>query len=234
MTTTEIEAGAENLHGGERLSINFDQYKALLGRYKDVERVQDSSNRKDGEALAFDIEAHITDTDAGIIDYEWINDRFAKYTSKLSDFSTEEGNQFLDALHTSFNQLDAETKIIAEGILSDIRSGKLFVEEGKSFVDYLNERKAAQSNSYSESLHRAFGISVALIEEYLKLEVDQLNTARNTRITEEIDTDCAIEYFKFKNKDDKPLPPFIAKLKAKDIIEEFFSCGGYDLYEDEE
>ena len=234
MEDKNISNASVSFNGGDKLSIDFNQYKALLGRYKDADKSQSNPSRQGKNDVPFDIESHITDTDAGIIDYDWINDRFAKYTSRLSDFTSDEGSLFLEDLHTSFNQFDTETKIIAEGILSDIRSGKLFVEDGKSFVDYLNERKLAQTNSYSESLHKAFGISVELIEEYLKLDINDFDTVRRNKIGEQIDPNLAIEYFKFKNGDDKPMIAPIATMEAKQIVEEFFSRGGYDLYDIDE
>lgn len=158
---------------GEEYSIIplFDEmtYETLLQRYVEIPRTVDKKN----EDLAYEIDYYLTENRTGIINAEWINARFKKYSRA---FPNGENVAKLKAdLSQSFATLPIKSQKYANLVLHDIESGDILIDPNKDLVDYINEygQKARE-----ESIKRIvvnFGLDERLLRQLLKKNVNKNN-----------------------------------------------------------
>lgn len=222
----EKENGEKDL-----VTLNFDetQYLVLVQRYKEIHRADPESIRED---VPFYLEGYITEIDTGRIDSDYMNSRFEKYIKVLhnDEISKEFKEDALNDLHNTFATLNQEEQKYANIFLHDLQRGDVFLEEGKTFRDYITDYQFKAKN---DQIHQ-FAVMLGLDEETLRNMMDlkltestinefgRLDVLKATK-----DKDKVKAYF--QNKEGIEISKARANIKADKLIREFILKGGIDI-----
>ena len=222
----EKENGEKDL-----VTLNFDetQYLVLVQRYKEIHRADPESIRED---VPFYLEGYITEIDTGRIDSDYMNSRFEKYIKVLhnDEISKEFKEDALNDLHNTFATLNQEEQKYANIFLHDLQRGDVFLEEGKTFRDYITDYQFKAKN---DQIHQ-FAVMLGLDEETLRNMMDlkltestinefgRLDVLKATK-----DKDKVKAYF--QNKEGTEISKARANIKADKLIREFILKGGIDI-----
>lgn len=222
----EKENGEKDL-----VTLNFDetQYLVLVQRYKEIHRADPESIRED---VPFYLEGYITEIDTGRIDSDYMNSRFEKYIKVLhnDEISKEFKEGALNDLHNTFATLNQEEQKYANIFLHDLQRGDVFLEEGKTFRDYITDYQFKAKN---DQIHQ-FAVMLGLDEETLRNMMDlkltestinefgRLDVLKATK-----DKDKVKAYF--QNKEGTEISKARANIKADKLIREFILKGGIDI-----
>lgn len=222
----EKENGEKDL-----VTLDFDetQYLVLVQRYKEIHRADPESIRED---VPFYLEGYITEIDTGRIDSDYMNSRFEKYIKVLhnDEVSKEFKEGALNDLHNTFATLNQEEQKYANIFLHDLQRGDVFLEEDKTFRDYITDYQFKAKN---DQIHQ-FAVMLGLDEETLRNMMD-LKLTENTinefgrldvlKATK--DKDKVKAYF--QNKEGTEISKARANIKADKLIREFILKGGIDI-----
>ena len=133
-------------------------------------------------------------------------------------------------IHRSFATLSQEEQRFAEMIIYDLQNGNLFVDDEKSFRDYLNEYQIRIKN---DQIHK-FAVAVGYDEELLrKLVSAKPNEASLDEygqfepLKDSLNVEVASAYFEKKNG--KKLPKPIVIRDAENLVKKFILSGGFDI-----
>lgn len=222
----EKENGEKDL-----VTLDFDetQYLVLVQRYKEIHRADPESIRED---VPFYLEGYITEIDTGRIDSDYMNSRFEKYIKVLhnDEVSKEFKEGALNDLHNTFATLNQEEQKYANIFLHDLQRGDVFLEEGKTFRDYITDYQFKAKN---DQIHQ-FAVMLGLDEETLRNMMDlkltestinefgRLDVLKATK-----DKDKVKAYF--QNKEGTEISKARANIKADKLIREFILKGGIDI-----
>lgn len=222
----EKENGEKDL-----VTLDFDetQYLVLVQRYKEIHRADPESIRED---VPFYLEGYITEIDTGRIDSDYMNSRFEKYIKVLhnDEVSKEFNEGALNDLHNTFATLNQEEQKYANIFLHDLQRGDVFLEEGKTFRDYITDYQFKAKN---DQIHQ-FAVMLGLDEETLRNMMDlkltestinefgRLDVLKATK-----DKDKVKAYF--QNKEGIEISKARANIKADKLIREFILKGGIDI-----
>lgn len=222
----EKENGEKDL-----VTLDFDetQYLVLVQRYKEIHRADPESIRED---VPFYLEGYITEIDTGRIDSDYMNSRFEKYIKVLhnDEISKEFKEDALNDLHNTFATLNQEEQKYANIFLHDLQRGDVFLEEGKTFRDYITDYQFKAKN---DQIHQ-FAVMLGLDEETLRNMMDlkltestinefgRLDVLKATK-----DKDKVKAYF--QNKEGTEISKARANIKADKLIREFILKGGIDI-----
>ena len=222
----EKENGVKDL-----VTLDFDetQYLVLVQRYKEIHRADSESIRED---VPFYLEGYITEIDTGRIDSDYMNSRFEKYIKVLhnDEISKEFKEDALNDLHNTFATLNQEEQKYANIFLHDLQRGDVFLEEGKTFRDYITDYQFKAKN---DQIHR--------FAEVLGLDEEKLRTMMDLKLTESSiaefgrlevlkatkDKDKVKAYF--QKKEGVEISKARANIKADKLIREFILKGGIDI-----
>lgn len=184
----------ESDDGYKQVSCIIDEqtYLTLAIRYKELF----SGQRIDGkEEVPFEIAPYLTEINTDHIDAEYMNSRFKKYVRVLQD--EKETDAVLTELHRSFTCLTEEEQDYAMRILTDVRTGRLIVEEGKTFRDYITEYMVNFHKNGIRRFARNMGIDGDLLEKLMEshpTEKDLNNFGRFDQLKETLNISRAKPY----------------------------------------
>ena len=108
------------------IKVDLDEatYSKLLQRYKELE----NDGGIGGDDIPFDLKAHLTEIDTGLIDTAYMNSRFEKYIKALdAGIPPEELEAVKNDLHKSFALLSQEEQKYANIFLHDIEINTIIV-----------------------------------------------------------------------------------------------------------
>lgn len=181
--------------GGVSLEFGPEFVEMIKQRAKDLEG--GDSGAIDG--FPFDIDTDITEYDRIKIDSDYLNKKFQKYLVDLgqANISPEELEKSLDDLHKAFAFLSARQQKFAKIFIHDIQSGKISVESGKSFMDYVAEYEAKDKNDRINSLATSLGLDVELLKKMVDLNLNDhtINEyGRFDRLKDTVDREKAKQY----------------------------------------
>lgn len=90
------------------LAITEDDFNTLIARYKEL--YSGTGGSTGGGNVPYDIDIHLTETETGKIDYDYMNSRFEKYLKELNSGNIDEERlgKVLDELHKSYATLSQE------------------------------------------------------------------------------------------------------------------------------
>ena len=161
------------------------------------------------------------------IDSEYMDGKFKKYLKVIHD---DEENRVLNELHRTFATLSQEDQKIADLILSDIRLGKLVVDESKSFRDYIDEYRENKKNDQIHRFAQLFGFDEDKVRELILLRPTEANIDEYGKFQELMDTldeDKAQIYF--ESRDNKKYPKPMIRVKADNLARKFIILGGIEI-----
>lgn len=216
---------------GEKITVemhlNQNTYLALLQRYKEIAHTPSGT----GEEVPYDLTGYIIEIDTQKIDADYMNSRFVKYLKELLKGSSPEAvEKSLNELHKSFATLDQEEQKYANIFLHDVQSGNVFVEEGKTLRDYINEYQYRAKNDQIHQFSVLFELNEEKLRNMMGLKLTETNIDEFGRFTELIKTvnkAKAREYFE-KNEQVKLNPPKV-NIKMNKLLRSFILSGGFEL-----
>lgn len=216
----------------DEVKVDFDEttYLILVQRYKEIPSCDPGGI--EGDDIPYDLVGYITEIDTGRIDADYMNSRFEKYLKVLhSDEASEElKDQVLNELHKSFATLNQEEQKYANIFLHDVQRGDVFVENGKTFRDYITEYQYKAKNDQIHRFAVAIGIDEAKLRGMMDLKLTENNINEFGRLDElksTIDKSKAKAYF--ENKEGMKLSPPKVNIRVDKLVREFILKGGFKI-----
>ena len=228
-----LESGLD-FAGADAVAVFVDicerDFLVLAQRYKEL------SNRvpgaEDDSPVPYDLRGYLMEIDTTRIDHDYMNENFDKWRKQLelAGPDAEATDSALAALHKSFSSLSQEEQKHAMLFLHDVQSGDVFVEQGKTFRDYVTEYQRRAKDEQVVRASELFGVDAALLSELMESGTDEESIdefGRFERLMETLDCQKAREYF--APREDGAVSPFKAKIKANNLLRSFVIEGGFEL-----
>ena len=146
----------------------------------------------------FDLDGSLTEVDTGKIDYDYMNTRFTKFVTVLDNGDPDEIERVKNELHSTFASLTSEEQKFANIFLVDIESGKVHIEEGKLFKDYINEYMQREKDDIIHQVAVALGVDEEQLREFKKEHISEADIdkfGRFTALKASVDISVAKAYF---------------------------------------
>lgn len=235
MTRTIISAklqGFEWDNNDTSVELDLDEktYLILAKRYQELFVQGPGPGGPIQSGATFDIDSTCIEINTDRIDANYLNSQFKKYVKALQEDGKDAKltESIYQEIHKSYATLSQEEQKFAEMIIYDLQNGDLFVDDNKTFRDYLNEY---QIKSKNDQIHK-FAIALGYDEDILrKLVNDKPSEAildvelRDLR--KSLKVEVAKAYFEI-NKG-KKLPNPIVIRDAENLVKRFILSGGFDI-----
>lgn len=214
------------------VALTEETYQVLLQRYKELRTPDPVNPFNPWQEVPFDIDPYLTQIDTGRIDADYMNSHFVKWVKTIANQGSagKAAQDALDALHRSFALLNQEEQRCASLFISDVQSGEIVVEEGKTFRDYLNSYMHGEKERQIDQLVELFGIDRELIVPLMAGDVTESNIddfGRMSALEQTVDAAKAKAYF--EKKEGTTVSAFKARVKARGLIRQFVLEGGFDI-----
>ncbi len=186
----KLEYEFPHTSGWTKVRLAFDEqtYKILLQRYRELFTSKPGGGGDDDDV--YQLEAYITETGAGTIDAEYINEKFIKFVKNL--YTTGPGSELVKKaqrnLHNAFASLSQRDQRTAQRILHDIESGDLHLEKDKTIYDYILDYQKRECDQQVYTLAEATGLDYQKLKELMKKDVNGQNINEQGRFEELTDT----------------------------------------------
>ena len=196
---------------------------------KEIHRNDSESIKED---VPFYLEGYITEIDTGRIDSDYMNSRFEKYIKVLhnDEVSKEFKEGALNDLHNTFATLNQEEQKYANIFLHDLQRGDVFLEEGKTFRDYITDYQFKAKNDQIHRVSVHLGVDENKLRAIMSLKLVESNLnefGRYDELKQTIDKKKAKDYFE-KIEGIKIIPPKVIT-KADILLRDFILIGGFDI-----
>ena len=216
----------------ETVEVSFQEsdYDLLLQRYKELRKAPGEDG---GDSdITFAIDPYLTELNTGVIDDDYMNQRFEKWKKQLvqPDIDPETLEQTLADLHTSFAFLSQEEQKYADLFLHDVQSGDVHLQEGKTFRDYITEYQNKSKHEQVERIVHYLGCSEELLIDLMESHVTEKNIndyGRFDRLKDTVVKDEAKAYF--SAVEGKDIPMFRINSRAEKMLKDFILSGGKDI-----
>ncbi len=185
-----------------------------------------------GSGTSYDIDSTCIEIDTGKIDADYLDGKFKKYISTLQEYGKDAplAEKLYEEVHKSFAMLSQDEQKFAEMIIYDIQSGKLFVDSGKTFRDYLNEYQIRIKNDQIHNFATSLGYDETILRELVMARPNEANLnefGRFDKLRNTLNPSVASEYFEKKNGKKTPKPIVIRD--AENLVKKFILHGGFDI-----
>ncbi len=231
--TSEYSFHHDSDDSDSMMKVLFDEttYLILVMRYKEL------FNRGPGPGgvdVPYDIEPSLIEIDTGRIDTDYMNSKFKKYLKIISqDVSPDEVQKTLDELHKSFAVLSQVEQKYANIFLHDVESGRVKMESGKTFRDYIVLYEEKTRDEYIRRMVDRLGVYEEKLRAFMNLTVNENNINEFGRLDElkaTVDKEKAKAYF--ERKEHIKIPMHKVNMKVDKLIREFILVGGFNIDED--
>lgn len=184
-------------------ALGFDEriYRILTKRYQDL-----PSNGGGGggrKKPGFDMPTNLSTIEMDKIDAEYLEAQFKVVT--LKDISTQEDQlirqaKAIEEIKKNIGVLPARKQKYARQVLDDVKSGILIVEEGKTFLTYIQEYSDRAIKKMIKDFVGNFGIDAeAFYHLYINTIDGKVDTIKLEEIEKTADIYKAKEYFDIKS-----------------------------------
>ena len=157
-------------NSNEPLACDEQTYLKLVQRYKELSQRTDDGKTPE---YPFDIDTYITEIRTEDIDSSYMDFHFNKWL--LAREKGVEEDRALQELHQAYTSLSQEDQKYADVFISDIQSGSIDVEPGKSFRDYVTEYRQNAENQQLNQFCDRYGIDKKLLVQILSSRSSQLD-----------------------------------------------------------
>lgn len=151
------------------VELDEETYRVLLQRYRELFSDGDGEPTERHE-FDYPADTYITEMGTGTIDAEYVNSNFRKYLREL--FATGPGSELtvkaLQNLHKSFASMSQRDQRTAVVILSDIQSGVLRLEKGKTIQDYITLYQRNELNYQIDEFSQAIGVDGGMLKHIIE------------------------------------------------------------------
>ena len=189
-------------NGWTTVKMEFDEqtYKVLLARYRELFQKGTGGGGEDEDV--YQLEAYITETGAGTIDAEYINEKFIKFIKNL--YTTGPGSEQVKAaqreLHSAFASLSQRDQRTAQRILHDIESGDLHVVKDKTIYDYILDYQKRECDQQVFTLSEATGLQLNRLKNLVSKDTTAENINEHGRFDELMGTLDKVKAVDFMKK----------------------------------
>ncbi len=227
-TWEQLDYGAYGLD--TQITLPFDQriYAILAQRYDDLSH---GGSGVSGEDIPYDIDPYLTEVDTGRIDTDYMNSRFEKWLKAIDE--GEDAQRALEELHRSFAMLSQEDQRYAEMFLTDVQSGEVSVESGRTFREYIEEYRERTRSDRVSKFAAAFGLDVDLLREMLAQRVTEANInefGRLDALKASADKEQARAFF--EQQEGASVPAFRVSARLDQAIRSFVLNGEFEEFGD--
>lgn len=186
---------------GEALGFDERIYRILTKRYQNL-----PSNGGGGggrKKPGFDMPTNLSTIEMDKIDAEYLEAQFKVVT--LKDISTQEDQlirqaKAIEEIKKNIGVLPARKQKYARQVLDDVKSGILIVEEGKTFLTYIQEYSDRAIKKMIKDFVGNFGIDAeAFYHLYINTIDGKVDTIKLEEIEKTADIHKAKEYFDIKS-----------------------------------
>jgi len=213
------------------VEIVFDEhtFSTLLQRYKELSH----SGAKIDPDAPFDIVPDIVEIHTDPIDDSYMNMKFGKYLKYLQSDDPKDKEMVdaaLNELSRSYSSLSQEDQSFAKAFINDVQLGRVLIEKGKTFLDYISQYKATAKDNQIRKFADAVCINEAKLRILMKASVTENNINEYGRLD-----DLRNEFDRVKAKPfldkayGKPIAPKDEWIKARSLISDFVIKGGFDI-----
>lgn len=223
----------ENKETNEKATLEFDEfvYNILVARYRDIGK-SGGGGRKPGD-LGYDIDSNLSTVAADKIDVDYMQTNFDKYIKSIkSNVSAEELEKIENELHKSFGLLSKAEQKQASIILHEIQSGDLYIEEGKTLMEYISERLYDERDKQINDIIEALGVDEGKLRHLMSLK-PTLETINEYGRFEELKVTMDDEKVKnyYDNLTEKSNLLFMCTIKAYKLLRNFIVQDGFNIDE---
>lgn len=204
-----------------KLELDEQTYKILLQRYRELFT---STGGSGGEEDVYQLESYITETGAGTIDAEYINDKFIKFVKNL--YTTGPGSELVKTaereLHNAFASLSQRDQRTAQRILHDIESGDLCLSKDKTIYDYILDYQKRECDQQVYTLAEVTGLNTNKLKDLIGKDTTSENINEHGRFDELIktlDRGMSVDFLKKVTGQDVPKRFIITNMSS--IIRRF-------------
>lgn len=192
----------------ESVTVELDEntFGILMLRYKEL---FDHGSVTPPADTPFDLDGSLTEIDTGKIDYDYMNTRFVKYLVTLKNGNMEEIESVRTELHSTFASLTREEQKYAQLFLADLESGKVTIEEGKLFKDYISEYMQRAKEDLIHRISEALGVEESKLREFKHSKISETDIDKFGRLTalkSTVDISKAKAFFDSKDGTSYPIP----------------------------
>ena len=208
-------------NSNEPLACDEQTYLKLVLRYKELSQRTDSG---DTPEYPFDIDSYITEIRTEDIDSGYMNFHFNKWLLAREKGAEEE--RALQELHQAYASLSQEDQKYADVFISDIQSGSIDVEPGKSFREYVTEYRQSAENQQLNQFCDRYGIDKKILLQILNSRSPQFDInefGRYESLVESADLDRTKLYY--ENELGKDLTTFDVNVKLDEDLRAFIKDG---------
>ena len=205
----KLEYEFAHASGWTTVKLAFDEqvYKILLQRYREL--FTSSGGGGDNDDDVYQLEAYITETGAGTIDAEYINEKFIKFIKNL--YTTGSGSELVKTaqreLHNAFASLSQRDQRTAQRILHDIESGDLHLVKDKTIYDYILDYQKRECDQQVYTLAEVAGLNINRLKDLVTNDTTAENVNEHGRFDELIrtlDKAKAVDFLKKVTGQDVP------------------------------
>lgn len=205
----KLEYEFAHASGWTTVKLAFDEqvYKILLQRYRELFTSSGGGGGNDDDV--YQLEAYITETGAGTIDAEYINEKFIKFIKNL--YTTGSGSELVKTaqreLHNAFASLSQRDQRTAQRILHDIESGDLHLVKDKTIYDYILDYQKRECDQQVYTLAEVTGLNINRLKDLVTKDTTAENVNEHGRFDELIrtlDKAKAVDFLKKVTGQDVP------------------------------
>ena len=205
----KLEYEFAHASGWTTVKLAFDEqvYKILLQRYRELFTSSGGGGGNDNDV--YQLEAYITETGAGTIDAEYINEKFIKFIKNL--YTTGSGSELVKTaqreLHNAFASLSQRDQRTAQRILHDIESGDLHLVKDKTIYDYILDYQKRECDQQVYTLAEVTGLNINRLKDLVTNDTTAENVNEHGRFDELIrtfDKAKAVDFLKKVTGQDVP------------------------------
>lgn len=201
---------------GVRANLTQQDYDALLQRYNDLAKERISDNDSLNTDIPYDIKSYITEINTGLIDANYMNNKFQKFFKALDSGDTELIEKTLNELHKSFGALSQEEQKYADVFIREVQSGDVKPDPQKTLRDYITEYMVNAQNSQIREFAASFGADLAKLNRVIEVGTEDF---RFGELINSIDKQKAKEYI--ENFDEKTYSEFKLNIRIRAILLDF-------------
>lgn len=211
------------------MHIDEKTYLILAKRYQELFK---KGKNGGNEETAFDIDSTCIEINTDKIDSDYLNNQFKKFVKVIQEYGPEadSANKIYVEIHKSFATLSQEEQKFAEMIIYDLQNGSLFVDDVKTFRDYINEYQIKSKNDQIHKFALAVGFDETLLRKIVNERPNESNLdefGRFEHLRKSLNVNMAIDYFERKKGQKLPIP--IAIRDAENLVKRFILSGGFDI-----
>lgn len=214
---------------GIKMHLDEKTYLILAKRYQELFNGGGSGGTDHG--TAFDIDSTCIEINTDKIDSDYLNSQFKKYVKAIQEYGkdAELADNIYKEIHKSFATLSQEEQKFAEMIIYDLQNGNLFVDDDKTFRDYLNEYQIRIKNDQIHKFAVTIGYGEDLLRKLINAKPNESNLDEYGQfepLKESLNVDVASAYF--EKKKGKKLPRPIVIRDAENLVKKFILHGEFD------